>query len=95
MLAKILLKKPFGLLTETHKVLIWLIKAPNILVFKMAAPPDHIVDLEEAAMGWILRLISSTVLFVQLTVYSKWRITQCCAEDTFLHETNFIAKLIF
>ena len=27
--------------------------------------------------------ISSTVLFVQLTVYSKWRITQCCAEDTF------------
>ena len=22
------------------------------------------------------------VLFVQLTVYSKWRITQCCEEDT-------------
>ena len=28
------------------------------------------------------RIISSTELFVQLTVYSKWRITQCCAEDT-------------
>ena len=29
-------------------------------------------------------LISSTELFVQLTVYSKWRITQCCAEDTII-----------
>ena len=27
------------------------------------------------------RIISSTELYVQLTVYSKWRITQCCAED--------------
>ena len=26
------------------------------------------------------RFISSTVLFRQLTDYSKWRITQCCAE---------------
>ena len=28
------------------------------------------------------RIISSTELFVQLTVYSKWRTTQCCAEDS-------------
>ena len=51
-----------GLLTETHEVLLRLIKTPNIHIFKMAAltedhfPPDHIVDLEEAAMGWVLRL---------------------------------------
>ena len=28
------------------------------------------------------RIISSTELFVQLTVYSKWRMTQYCAEDS-------------
>ena len=46
-----------GLLTETHEVLLRLIKTPNIHIFKMAAlSEDHIVDLEEAAMGWVLRL---------------------------------------
>ena len=36
-------KKHLGLLTETHElheVLLWLIKTPNIHVFKMAAPTE-------------------------------------------------------
>ena len=49
-------KNHLGPLTETHEVLLRLIKTPNIHVFKMAAPtedrfPQIIVDLEEAAMG--------------------------------------------
>ena len=30
-----------GLLTETHEVLLRLIKTPNIHIFKMAAPTEH------------------------------------------------------
>ena len=48
-----------GLLTETHEVLLRLIKTPNIQdggTHRRPFPPDHIVDLEEAAMGWVLRL---------------------------------------
>ena len=33
-------KKHLGLLTETHKVLLWLIKTINIYVFKMATPTE-------------------------------------------------------
>ena len=33
-------------------------------------------------------LISSTEFYVQLTVYSKWRITQCCAEDRYVHNVH-------
>ena len=36
------------------------------------------------------RIISSTELFVQLTVYSKWRITQCCAEDNYLYTRTWL-----
>ena len=31
-------------------------------------PPDHIVDLEEAAMGWVLRLTTNTI-----TINGHWR----------------------
>ena len=37
-LQKYIKKTHLGLLTETHEVLLWLIKTPNIHVFKMAAP---------------------------------------------------------
>ena len=53
-----------GLLTETHEVLLRLIKTSNIHIFKMAAPTEDqfpqtiIVGLEKAAMGWVLRLIT-------------------------------------
>ena len=33
-------KTHLGLLTETHEVLLRLIKTPNIHVFKMVAPPE-------------------------------------------------------
>ena len=36
------------------------------------------------------RIISSTELFVQLTVYSKWRITQCCAEDNSTLQRKYV-----
>ena len=40
-LAKIHKKKPYlGLLMKTHKVVLRLIKTPNIYVFKMAAPTE-------------------------------------------------------
>ena len=39
-LAKINNKTHLGLLTETHEVLLRLIKTPNIHVFKMAAPTE-------------------------------------------------------
>ena len=34
-----------GLLTETHEVLLWLIKTPNIYIFKMAAPTEVLLPL--------------------------------------------------
>ena len=37
---KYIRKKQLGLLTETHEVLLWLIKTPNIHAFKMAAPTE-------------------------------------------------------
>ena len=40
-LTKNILEKTYlGLLTETHEVLLRLIKTPNIHVFKMAAPTE-------------------------------------------------------
>ena len=58
-------KNHLGLLTETHEVLLRLIKTPNIHVqdggtHRRPFPPDHIVDLEEAAMGWVRRLVSDS-----------------------------------
>ena len=59
--AKIHKKKHLVLLTETHEVLLWLLK-PQTFMYSSGGthlkpfPPDHIVDLEEAAMGWVLRL---------------------------------------
>ena len=54
------INKNFCLLTETHEVLLRLIKTPNIHAFNMAAPTKddflQTIDLEEAAMGWVLRL---------------------------------------
>ena len=46
-----------------------------------------VVDLQFVENG--RRIISSTELFVQLTGYSKWRITQCCAEDTIIPTTGY------
>ena len=37
---KYIRKTHLGLLTETHEVLLWLIKTLNIHVFKMAAPTE-------------------------------------------------------
>ena len=44
-----------GLLTETHE---YYFGSLNHQIFnhRRPFPPDHIVDLEEAAMGWVLRL---------------------------------------
>ena len=63
---------------ETHEVLLRLIKTPNIHVFAESTqlmppssdggthrrpfPPGHIVDLEEAAMGWVLRLNGTVIV---------------------------------
>ena len=37
---KYIKKKHLGLLTETHEVVLRLLKTPNIHVFKMAAPTE-------------------------------------------------------
>ena len=53
-----------GLLTETHEYYFGSLKHQIFIhmyiqdggTHRRPFPPDHIVDLEEAAMGWVLRL---------------------------------------
>ena len=54
-----------GLLTETHEYYFGSLKHQIFIYSRWRHPPrpfppDHIVDLEEAAMGWVLRLLLST-----------------------------------
>ena len=49
-----------GLLAETHEVLLRLIKTGG--THRRPFSPDHIVDLEEAAMGWVLKLYNDRQL---------------------------------
>ena len=54
-------KTHLGLLTETHEVLLRLIKTPNIHVFKIAAPTEDVPPRpycrsRRGAMGWVLGL---------------------------------------
>ena len=55
-------KTHLGLLTETHGVILRFLKIPHYSCIQDGGthrrpfPPDHIVDLKEVAMGWVLRL---------------------------------------
>ena len=52
-----------GLLTKTHEYYFGSLKQQIFIYSRWRHPPlrpfppDHIVDLEEAAMGWVLRLV--------------------------------------